>query len=375
MNRKNHQPFILRFMFNFLGCLGIQLTRLDWQKPWIIFGLLYRLTIFILFIHVLYSGSSVSFTYLDENYHNNAFLACFYMIYDQLYNLSYCIVTIYFFIYGAQIYSILNDDLIAQVYNGNHYHKSNRQSQIIFIILMLWINFSFIRFHKDILHFDQIIENWTTNIPLIFAYYTLYVHQFLPIMIYHYVKYATKFHLFKNFQLFQLQSSSSSSSSSLDLDSGEKLIQTVQSLAMINHHLDQMNSFNFFIPFIGNIIDCVVFFTNFQRNQNQILDNITYHSSVIIHLVYVLYLNYCIQKIINQIQKYLNNDHRRWQIMNIVDHRKRSIQIRLIEMANIYNEYFQMKIIQIFNANFSLLLHMFCFILTFCILIIQTTNS
>lgn len=356
-------------------CLGIPLIRFDenWQKLSIkmIINHLYCIMVFILNTYVLYTKQPIIFTFLDENYYNNAFLNCFYMIYDQIYSLSYCIITIYFYIYGSHLYTLLCNDFYNDVYQNY-----NQQSKLILIILFSFINYCFIKFHQQLLQMDRIIDDIWFNIQLIFVYYILFIYQFLPLIIYIYIKYATKFQLDKHFQLFQSSSSSSSKASSFDLNYGEKLIHTIQSLAKSNYQLDQLYSSHFFIVFISTIIDLIVCISNFNRNQDNLFDNIFYYSIIIIHLLYLMNLNENIQMIINDIEKFINQNHnhqRCRKMINSFDHNKRKICLRLIELK-IFLEYFQMTILNIFHLNFHLLLNIICFIMTFCLLVVQTTN-
>ena len=135
------------------------------------------------------------------------------------------------------------------------------------------------------------------------------------------------------------------------------------------------------IYLIANICVSLVVMEQFKM---RILFNLIFSSALVGYWIYIIYLNQCVQKCLARIDKKLKNDNlemtsngtkkfsRSLYMLNFeTQNNKASIQIRFHQI-NIYQPYFELRIFNLIQINFSVLFSASLLVLNYVVFLYQT---
>ena len=266
---------------------------------------------------------------------------------------------IYFFVYGPTIFQLL--DYYHKVYNNLKLKFSQLIAFILFNVIMM---FSTIKHDLEELHSIKPLE----LLMYLYIYNIFLIHDYLIWAIVAYYKYGT-YRLLCDIH-HNLIHYSSTQFSEVDI------FQTIQSLALHNHKLNQQISHLLLYFFCVNVTFTVIVFTVFLL---EITD--TYNYDYVIYMIIIFICFIVAVHFSNKTDMMLNtldSTIRRRYLWSITKKnlnpflRSGKHPVRCLFQISIYRKYFQLSLFDCITIDYNFVLCLIIFISSNILIIIQT---
>lgn len=269
--------------------------------------------------------------------------------------------------YGNSLVRIMDHRIFKMVY------RNWIQSGLIFAFIIVLILAPFLIYFNEL--YELINNRFLFSLAL--SHYFIYSNTLLytPLFILHYIKYGT---------LQQLQLIHLKLRNKLMLSLSE-VFERIKFLAHCNELISQKLTLSILSYLCFTWIQLISSFYTFQFTTNyiQLVKRFLFCTMVLIYLLYIIYLDRKIKSILIAIDENLFEKNYSTETMLIFLFRLKSIrkkkffteQMRIIEFFQLYSEQFSINLYYLIQINLEFFLKYLLFILSYVVLIIQTTNS
>lgn len=248
------------------------------------------------------------------------------------------------------------------------------RSSLIFTFIIISILGPFFIYFNDVT--KLINKRFLFSLALI--HYFIYSNTLLytPLFILHYIKYAT----LQQLQLIKIKLKDNES-----ILSSSEIFEKIKFLAHCNELISQKLALSILSYLCFTWIQLISSFYTFQFTTNyiQLLKRFLFCTMVLVYLLYIIYLDEKIKSILIKIDETLFEKNYSTETMLILlvrlkSTRKKKLfteQMRIIEFFQLYSKQFSINLYYLIQINLAFFLKYLLFILSYVVLIIQTTNS
>lgn len=290
----------------------------------------------------------------------NPFLRYVFFINHHMYSLTFVLLAIYYLIKGPELFDLMNNDCIAEIYR----QFNPKKCQIIFGVVFFYINLSYIIYYSEYLYEDK--NHF--NIFQAFNFYISNLYILFYLLVVHYIKYATYQQIRRKYHQLQYPNKTNSSIKYSQVIC--QLIDSVQILANVNRKFNSLYSLIFLVNFSCNIIDMTISTVNLTKKDFHSICINTFF--VVVTTAYLLLIG-CIDSNLYHLLNNIKRDSNSILLKQCRKKKYRKYFIKLYEI-DVYLEYFQVNIFNVFNVNLKFIFKTIIFITDYAILIIQTNH-